>query len=211
MPPSEVETAPPVLLLASQSPRRRALLSAAGVAHAARAPGVDDAELEPAPGVDPAWWVMGLAHLKARAGAAEGDAALVLGADTVCVRQGRVIGQPRDEREARGMIEGMAGGAHEVITGVALLEPASGRRVVFADRAQVRVGAIARDEIEAYVASGEWRGKAGGYNLMERVGAGWPIAWEGDETTIMGLPMRRLVPVLERALGAAAEGAGAGR
>jgi septum formation protein len=88
-------------------------------------------------------------------------------------------------------------GQHEVLTGVALVDPATGRRELFVDRARVRVGAIGGERIGEYIASGGWRGKAGGYNLAERIQEGWPIEYEGDPTTIMGLPMRILPARLE--------------
>lgn len=190
------------VLLASTSPRRRALLAEAGIAHVAVSPGVDDGELMPPSSVTPEAWVMALAHLKARAGAALPEAAtagVVVGADTVCVFEGSIVGQPADEAEARSMIARMSGARHEVLTGVAMVDRDGGRRVFF-DRSVVDVGEIGEGEIEAYVASGAWRGKAGGYNLMDRVEAGWPIDWVGDATSVMGLPMRRLGPMLEGAV-----------
>lgn len=189
------------MVLASTSPRRRSLLSDAGIAHVALSPGVDDGELRPGAGVSPEAWVMALAHLKARAGAdlpEAREAGVVLGADTVCVFEGSIVGQPADEAEARAMISAMSGTRHEVLTGVAMVEPARGTRSVFFDRAVVDVGEIGEAAIEAYVASGEWRGKAGGYNLLDRVDAGWPITWAGDATSIMGLPMERVLPMLPR-------------
>jgi len=82
------------------------------------------------------------------------------------------------------------------LSALLLLAP---RRWLVADRAVVRVGPISDEQIEAYVASGEWRGKAGAYNLSERIEAGWPIECLGDPTTVMGLPMRRLPEWLKRA------------
>ena len=69
---------------------------------------------------------------------------------------------------------------------------------MFVDTATVTVGDIPGREVNAYVNSGQWRGKAGAYNLDERLEAGWPITFSGDPTTIVGLPMRRLLPLLER-------------
>ncbi|MEO0716218.1 MAG: Maf family protein [Planctomycetota bacterium] len=189
------------IVLASTSPRRRSLLSDAGIAHVALSPGVDDGELRPSAGVSPEAWVMALAHLKARAGADHPEAAeagVVVGADTVCVFEGSIVGQPADEAEARAMISAMSSARHEVLTGVAMLDTGTGARSVFFDRAVVDVGEIGEAVIETYVASGEWRGKAGGYNLLDRVNAGWPITWAGDATSIMGLPMDRVVPMLTR-------------
>ncbi len=78
---------------------------------------------------------------------------------------------------------------HEVVSGLALLCPKSGRRLLASDTARVWVGALSAPQIDDYVASGMWQGKAGAYNLTERIAAGWPIRYEGDPATIMGLPM----------------------
>jgi septum formation protein len=191
--------------LASQSPRRRELLRGAGIEHDAAHPGVDDGALSPG-AVTPEEWVMALAYLKASTAAraiarhAErgGTRVVVLGADTVVVHRGRLMGQPADAEDARRMLLAMRDDVHDVVTGVALVDPATGRRELFADRAVVRVGHIADAEIEAYVQSGAWRGKAGAYNLSERLQAGWPIEFEGDSGTIMGLPVAKVVERLRR-------------
>lgn len=187
----------PRLFLASRSARRRELLLDAGIDHDAEHPGVEDSLLEPGRAT-PAEWVMALAYLKARAGRdvlrARGvtEARLVIGADTACVLDGALIGTPRDEREAEGMIRAFMGREHEVVTGVALIDTGSGRRELFADTARVSMGRIAEASLSEYLASGEYSGKAGGYNLRERVRAGWPISYTGDPATIMGLPMQSL-------------------
>lgn len=197
------------LLLASQSPRRRQLLREAGVDHDAEHPGVDDGPLLPGP-VSAHQWVAALANLKAHAAAAreatrsEGPR-IVLAADTVVVKSDRLIGQAADEADATRILRLLENGSHEVVTGVALLDPATGERELFVDSSRVSVGELGRARIEAYVLSGGWRGKAGAYNLAERLDEGWPITFEGDPTTVMGLPMRRLLPVL-RARGLAGVG-----
>ncbi len=183
--------------LASRSARRRELLRGAGIEHEAAHPGGDDGQLSPG-NVSPEAWVMALAYLKAataaRSEGADGalGARVVLGADTVVVHRGAMLGQPADAADARRMIVAMRDDVHDVVTGVALLDPATGRRELFVDRAVVRVGHVPDEQIDAYVASGEWAGKAGAYNLSERLAAGWPIEYDGDPGTIMGLPMRRL-------------------
>lgn len=193
----------PRLLLASQSPRRRELLLQHGLDHEAAHPGVDDGLLLPGL-VAPESWVVALAYFKAAAAAARlpaGEDRLVLGADTVCVKDGELIGQPRDAADAERIIRRLQDGSHEVLTGVAILYVVSGgrpERELFIDRARVRVGHIGDEAIRAYVASGDWRGKAGAYNLRERQEAGWPIDYEGDPTTVMGLPMRALMARLAR-------------
>ncbi|MEM8835878.1 MAG: Maf family protein [Planctomycetota bacterium] len=189
------------LVLASKSPRRRELLAEHGFAHELVSAGVDDSDL-PRGGTEAEPWVISLAYLKARAGlralADGGAGALVLGADTVVSKDGRVIGQPTDADDARGIIERLAGGEHRVLTGVALLT--TDRRHLLLDVAHVRFGALSTAQIDGYISSGDWAGKAGAYNFAERVAQGWPLTCQGDPTGVMGLPMRRLTPILESVL-----------
>ncbi|MBL0926278.1 MAG: Maf family protein [Phycisphaerales bacterium] len=189
----------PRLILASTSPRRRQLLDEHGVPHSAVPPGIDDADLARPQAAPPHQWVAGLAYLKARAvldRTGRDDRGVVLAADTTIVKHGQTLGTPRDREEARRILSSLEEGEHEVVTGVALL--AHGQRTLLVDRAQVRVGAVGPSGLAAYLDSGDWRGKAGGYNLRERLAAGWPISFEGDPTSIMGLPMRLLLPWLRR-------------
>jgi septum formation protein len=203
----------PVIVLASASPRRRLLLEDAGWRTRIEPPDLDDGPLVPG-SVSPGQWVMALAYLKARCVAerlgAIGDGAIVLGADTVCVHRGRILGQPRDAEDARRMLRAMRGDEHCTMTGVCLLirdehgrdsclaGSNSRRREMFVDGARVRIGPVTDREIDAYIATGDWRGKAGAYNLSERQAAGWPIECEGDPATVMGLPMKRLRARLAR-------------
>lgn len=182
------------LILASRSPRRRQLLEAAGIDHEARPADLDDGDLRPPP-CDPLHWVTALAYLKARRVFDSLPERKVLGADTVVIKHGAIIGQPRDAAHARNIITTLRAGEHRVATGVAILAPGR-ERTLLVDVAHVRVGDISDDEIDAYVASGDWRGKAGAYNLSERQDAGWPLECKGDPTTVMGLPIRRLTPLL---------------
>lgn len=187
----------PLVVLASASPRRRAMLEEAGVNHRVHPASVDDGELVPGGSINPEQWVVALAYLKAISSArtiddeASGGQIVVLGADTVCVQDGQIIGQPRDREHAREIIEMMSSDTHEVLTGVAILDLVGDRRDLFVDRSVVTVGDISDDEIEAYLDSELWRGKAGAYNITERLAAGWPITFMGDETSIVGLPMTR--------------------
>jgi septum formation protein len=199
----------PLLLLASRSPRRAALLSSFGWAFEHVASGVDDSRMECPPGADPAAWVASLALLKARSAAvreARLDRGwLVLGADTTCVARDadgteRTLGTPHDAAEARAILRALldATEPHRVLTGVALVSPA-GHAAVFVDEARVRLGPVDAEAVDDYVASGGWAGKAGAYNLFERRDAGWPVRVVGDETTVVGLPMDRLPGWIERA------------
>jgi septum formation protein len=192
----------PPLLLASRSPRRRQLLAEAGFDPIVIDSGFDDARLSPPhEGIDGAEWAESLARLKAEAAlvrlAREGIVAgTIVAADTVCVIDSRIEGQPRDRLDARRMLHAIRNREHSTITGVAVLTLEGLQRCHFADAARVTVGPITNEQIDEYLDSGEWQGKAGAYNLAERQAAGWPITCAGDPATVMGLPMRRLIPML---------------
>jgi len=195
---------PDQLVLASRSPRRRLLLREAGIDARVIDPNLDDGLIAASTSVAPEEWVAALAYLKARAGAEQlPPGSLVLGADTVVVKDGHIIGQPRDESHAREIIHALRNTDHEVVTGVAIIS--AGQRLIFSDSAHVIVGDVPDASIESYLASGQWRGKAGAYNLAERQQAGWPIEVTGDPTTVMGLPMQRLREIFDlKPIGAAA-------
>ena len=191
------------LILASTSPRRRSMLAESPWPIEVLSPTIDDGDLSPGEGT-PEEWVEALAWLKARSvldvlheTREPGSPCTVLGADTICVDGARLLGQPADEREARSMLEGFMDTAHDVLTGACLVACPEGHRLLFHDRAVVRWGSVSTEDLDAYLDSGLWRGKAGGYNLIERIEAGWPIECEGDPATVMGLPMRRLQELLE--------------
>ncbi|MEC9372447.1 MAG: Maf family protein [Planctomycetota bacterium] len=193
----------PRLILATRSPRRRAILEEAGVACEPMPAPLDDAHLRHG-AVTPEQWTAALAYLKAaaiRRSLTPGDDRIVLGADTVVVKNHDIIGQPRDAEHARDIVRTLRDGSHRVVTGVAILHP-DRPRLLFVDVARVAVGPIPDERIEAYLASGNWRGKAGAYNLTERIADGWPINYQGDPATIMGLPLQRLLPLFH-ALGIA--------
>lgn len=202
-------TSTPDVVLASSSPRRQAILAAAGVRFEVLPPAIDDALL-PAATDDPARLTMGLAWFKARQVLAALDARggsaaprLVLAADTVCVVDGRIVGKPADADHARAMVRSLEGRPHDVVTGLCIVDRRSGGRSLLADRATVTLGALPAGELDRYVAGGGWSGKSGGYNYAERVAAGWPLSCAGDPETVMGLPSRLAVPLLA-ALGRAA-------
>lgn len=179
------------------------MLEEAGVEHHIEPAQVDDGELVPGGSANAHHWVAALAYLKAISASRTFEHKLInhestqqmviIGADTVCVQSGQIIGQPVDRDHARAMIQEMSGSTHEVLTGIAILDPSGQRRDLFVDRSQVTVGEISDDEIEAYLDSELWRGKAGGYNITERLKAGWPIEFDGDESSIVGLPLARVI------------------
>ncbi len=191
------------LVLASRSPRRRELLHAAGIPHEVIDAGVDDALLEAGP-VDPGHWVTALAYLKASAGCGAWvssrprERAVILGADTVCVVGEEVIGKPANAEAARATILRFRESQHRVLTGVALIDTASRDRELLVRQSIVRFGPIPDVAVDRYIESEGWRDKAGAYNLFERIDDGWPIAYDGEAGTIVGLPIEALVPRLLR-------------
>ena len=191
------------------------MLEEAGIHARIEAPDLDDGRLRRGR-VTPQQWVMALAYFKARRVADRlrgltqtfavwwGDQArfgrpgVVIGADTVCVADDCILGQPRNDSQARDMLHRLRNTEHRTITGVCLYSLADGSGRLMVDQTIVRIGALSDHQIQDYIASGDWRGKAGAYNLSERIAGGWSIDVEGDPTTVMGLPMRRLTQMLRR-------------
>ncbi|MEM9348058.1 MAG: Maf family protein [Planctomycetota bacterium] len=193
------------LILASQSPRRAQLLTEAGFAFEQRSPPFADPDQPPGHlGRDEAeGYAVALAEMKALSLDEAVIPSLVLAADTICVdAAGQLVGKPRDRAHAAEMIRAFSGSEHRVITGVALLRVGVDQSILDleADTAVVRFRTITAEQIDDYLATEDWRGKAGGYNLFDRQAAGWPIEVEGDPTTVVGLPMKRLVPMLNTLL-----------
>jgi septum formation protein len=177
------------LLLASTSPQRRAILDQLGIPFDVVAPRYE--EHDP-PGLTPLEGVRLHALGKARSVAvAEGRP--VLGVDTAVVLAGRMFGKPGSAAEARTMIAALAGRAHEVVSGLALVAPAL--EVVEHAVTTVVFRPLAKAEIEAYVATGEWRERAGAYAIQGR-GATLVERIEGDYLNVVGLPAALLVRVL---------------
>lgn len=182
------------ILLASGSPRRRTLLEDAGFSVTVEVPVIDDASVHVHERV-PERLVVSLAWFKASQIDFDARAETVMiAADTVCDVEGTVLGKPADRLHAKAMLEGMMNREHHTRTGVCVRSCEG--RMLFEDSTLVRIGVIPPHDLEAYLDSEEWRGKAGGYNLADRIAAGWPISIEGDPTTVMGLPMARVAPIL---------------
>lgn len=192
------------LVLASASPRRLELLRAAGFEPEVEPADIDDGSLVLGR-VGAAATAASLAYFKARrvAGARSrrgAPPAWILAADTVCERDGGIIGKPSDAEDARRMILSLSQRRHGVVTSWCLLAP-SGATDMGGDAATVEIGELDRAELERFLSEGRWRGKAGGYNLPEVVARGWPVRCQGDPHTVVGLPIAQVVPVLRRALG----------
>jgi septum formation protein len=183
-----------MLVLASQSPRRREILTQAGIAFVVRTAEVDESPLSGEPPVD---YVCRLAELKALAVPRAAEET-VLGADTTVVVDGEILGKPADAEDARRMLRLLAGRSHEVITGIALCGPAG----VVRDWAATRVwfDPMSDAAIDAYVASGEPMDKAGAY-AIQGLAAKYIGRIEGCYFNVVGLPVALLRRHLEAGSG----------
>jgi septum formation protein len=179
------------LILASASPQRRAILEQIGVPFEVRVSGAQELEEGPASEV-----ALENAYRKASAVAASGVELPVLGVDTVVALGRQLFGKPRDAAHAAEMLGALAGHRHQVVSGVCLIEPAlePGRERVRTAAAQTVVEFRPLDAaaIDAYVATGEWEGRAGAYAIQGR-GAVLVSRVEGDYLSVVGLPVATLV------------------
>lgn len=171
------------IVLASASPRRAELLRAAGFTFVVEPMDVDESVL---PGETPDAHVRRLARQKATAGAARHPGSAVIGADTVVVVDGRILGKPRDDADARAMLEELSGRTHQVYTGVAVARDGHLRDAV--DVSAVTMARLSAAEIAAYVESGEPRDKAGAYAIQGRA-ARFVEHLEGSFSGVVGLPV----------------------
>lgn len=186
------------IILASASPRRRDLLAEMGVAFDVVVSPLHEPAAKPADLPAPVW-AEALAFFKARSVANRHTGVWVLGADTIVLCAGRVLGKPMDADDARSMLELQAGTASDVITGVALVrvdESGAVRRIVDHDVTQVWMRDD-RDVREEYVSSGDWAGKAGAYGIQD-VGDRLVERFEGSFSNVMGLPVELLARLLAR-------------
>ncbi|HEX2659984.1 MAG TPA: Maf family protein [Polyangia bacterium] len=187
----------PDLTLASASPRRRELLERLGLRLRVAPADVDET---PRAGEPAAEYVrrMALDKLAAARSAATADEVAVLAADTIVVLQGAILGKPRDEDDARAMLRRLAGHRHEVLTAYRIALGA--REVERTVTTGVAFRLIDPPELEAYIGSREWSGKAGGY-AVQGVAAVFVTELRGSLTNVVGLPLAEVLADL-RALGA---------
>lgn len=181
------------LVLASASPRRRRLLEQIGLSFRivpARVPEALARDCHPIVGV------MEVANRKAAEVARRESAGLILGADTIVLLEGEVLGKPAGHREATAMLTRLEGKKHEVITGVALRDAATGRCLLEYEATSVRMRSLTPEEIENYVATGEPLDKAGAYGIQGR-GALLIRGIEGCYFNVVGLPLARVARMLE--------------
>jgi septum formation protein len=179
-----------ILTLASTSPQRRAILEQLAIPFEVVPP--EYVEHDP-PDADPTELVLRHAEGKARSVHAPGQ--VTLGVDTTVVLDDRLYGKASDADEARHMLNELSGRTHTVVSGLCVL--GGDEDVLLHERTEVTFRLLSHDLVDAYIASGEWKGRAGAYaiqglggRLVERI--------EGDYLNVVGLPGALLVSVLER-------------
>ncbi len=185
----------PRLILASGSPRRQDLLKQAGFEFDVIVPGIEEVGV---PGESPEAQAERLAIAKARAIVDRvGAQTCIIAADTMVVFEGTILGKPEDEAQARGMLQSLGGRDHRVLTGFALICRAEDRIEFGVEESHVSMRALDADEIRAYVMGGEPMDKAGAY-AVQGEGARFIEKIRGSRSNVIGLPMERVIPALER-------------
>lgn len=179
------------LILASASPRRRRLLRQLAVPFVVKPSHIP----ETVDGRPPQALCRRLAKAKAGEVWTRSGPGWVLGADTLVVADGRILGKPADEKEACAMLSRLSGREHRVMTGFALIHPEGGCCHTEAVTTRVRFRELGTDEIEAYVRTGEPFGKAGGY-AIQGIGAFLVEGICGSYTNVVGLPLCAVVKAL---------------
>ena len=181
-----------MLILASQSPRRRELLSMLGLPFQIHTADIDET-MDPL--LPPEEEVMRVSEAKARAVAKAHPADLILSADTIVVVDGTVLGKPHDPAEAKAMLRRLSGRCHTVMTAFCLFQ--DGQADVHLEETHLRFKPLSQAEIDAYVATGSPLDKAGAYGIQDQA-AIFVEAMDGDYYNVMGLPLCALVKCLRR-------------
>jgi septum formation protein len=182
------------IYLASESPRRRQLLTQAGIEHEVIPSYIDEVIIENLP---PDVLVQTLAKQKAEAILKKiSEPGIIIAADTVVCINGIVLNKPKDNTEAFSMLKSLQSRMHTVFTGVALIHADGKTQKRFTEQANVFFRPLSDEAILQYIATGEPMDKAGAYGIQER-GAAFIRRVEGDFYTVMGLPLSRVCQILE--------------
>lgn len=183
------------LILASQSPRRRELLEQIGIKFAVQPSTVEEKITK----TDPREVVLELAYQKAADVAGTVKEGTVLGADTIVVLDGRIMGKPKNRENAIEMLKSLQGRSHSVFTGVVLIRKnADGERLLrFAEETIVTMYPMSDQEIERYVDTKEPMDKAGAYGIQGRCAA-FIECISGDYNNVVGLPVARIYQELKK-------------
>lgn len=181
------------LILASRSPRRRELLFDAGYVFRQICPSCVDepVKLEQESLSN---YVQRLAKIKAEDVAKNVVNGVILGCDTLVLCREKILGQPEDKADARRMLQLLRGEEHHVLSGLCLVHQPSGNLIMGVDRTILRMREIDDSELEDYLTSGLWIGKAGGFGLQDRTG--WIEIVSGSASNVVGLPLELLARLL---------------
>jgi septum formation protein len=189
------------LVLASRSPRRQSLLRLLGLEFEVRQSGVEE-EIEQ--GKMPPEIVLDLAERKARDVGRSYDNAIVIGADTIVVLNGDILGKPADAGDAVRMLKMLSGRTHEVYTGFALHDKPSGAVMAEYENTAVTFRILSSDEIDAYIMSGSPMDKAGAYGIQDDFGAVFVERIDGCFYNVVGFPLTKFycaIQVFQQQLG----------
>jgi septum formation protein len=187
----------PRLILASGSPQRKRLLSEAGYAFEVIVP--EDGEPCPAAFTDAAAYVEHTAWLKARQVAARVNDGIVLAADTVVALGGKIIGKPVDRGDARRILQSLSGSEHQCLTGVCLWRRPEDCWIGGVDATDLRMRDLSAVELENYLATDRWVGKAGAYAIQDP--DPYVSIVRGSHSNVVGLPMELVARLLARVHG----------
>jgi septum formation protein len=176
------------IILASGSPRRAHLMSVLGFPFTVRESGVEEITDEK---LAPEEIARGLAFRKASSVASELSSGIVIGADTIVVLEGKILGKPATEEEAVDMLSALSGKTHTVFTGFALVDVESKKSYISFERTEVTFRALRRDEIERYVAAGSPMDKAGAYGIQDDYGAVFVEKIDGCFYNVVGFPISK--------------------
>ncbi|MBN1591710.1 MAG: septum formation protein Maf [Candidatus Coatesbacteria bacterium] len=182
------------IVLASASPRRAFLLERAGIPFDVIEPG--DVEEGANVSGEPREQAKGLAQLKARS-VAISTPKVCLGCDTIVAIDSTILGKPSSKDDARSMLQMLSGEWHRVITGVSLIDAATGREYTDYAETEVRFAELGADEIDAYISSGEPFGKAGAYGIQGGASS-FVIGLKGPLDNVIGLPVRLVRQMLSK-------------
>ncbi|MEE8219413.1 MAG: Maf family protein [bacterium] len=191
-------TSGPRIILASNSPRRRAILERLGLPFEVVPAGLPEEAGADASSDQAAQVAEALALAKADAVADDHPEALVLGADTLVCVGGRCLGKPADAAEARAMLKALSGRTHSVVTGVALVGRERGLSATVHEATNVTFRRLSEREMAGYAASGEPADKAGAYAVQGKAGL-FVERVDGDYDNVVGLPLKTVARLLEAA------------
>lgn len=181
------------IILASKSPWRKRLLKKHGIE--CRIYVTDFKELKKHK--NPRRLVLYNAVGKARLAAKHYKNAIIIGVDTVGVLDGKIIGKPKNRAHAKRMLKSLSGRMHYVITGLCLIDSATGKKITAVVKTKVKFRKLGEAELEKYLDCGQWKGKAGAYAIQARA-KGFVEKIEGDVTNVVGIPVKKVKKMLNK-------------